>query len=75
MTLGTADKLLEAQKELMRAEMKLDKAKNFRPTVQIPENDVQTTPKATCTAADGSESVCLGFREPMVRESKQARNA
>jgi len=42
---GDADKLLEAQKELMRAEMKLDKAKNFKPTVQIPENDVQTTQK------------------------------
>ena len=43
--MGDADKLLEAQKELMRAEMKLDKAKNFKPTVQIPENDVQTTQK------------------------------
>jgi hypothetical protein len=42
---GDSDKLLEAQKELMRAEMKLDKAKNFKPTVQIPENDVQTTQK------------------------------
>jgi hypothetical protein len=38
---GDSDKLLEAQKELMRAEMKLDKAKNFRPTVQINENDVK----------------------------------
>lgn len=42
---GDSDKLLEAQKELMRAEMKLDKAKNFKPTVQIEENDVQTTQK------------------------------
>lgn len=42
---GDSDKLLEAQKELMRAEMKLDKAKNFKPTVQIDENDVQTTQK------------------------------
>jgi len=40
---GDSDKLLEAQKELMRAEMKLDKAKNFRPTVQTEENQVQTT--------------------------------
>ena len=38
---GDSDKLLEAQKELMRAEMKLDKAKNFKPTVQINQNDVQ----------------------------------
>jgi hypothetical protein len=43
--MGDADKLLEAQKELMRAEMKLDKAKNFKPTVQIDENEVQTTQK------------------------------
>jgi hypothetical protein len=42
---GDSDKLLEAQKELMRAEMKLDKAKNFKPTVQIDENEVQTTQK------------------------------
>jgi hypothetical protein len=42
---GDSEKLLEAQKELMRAEMKLDKAKNFKPTVQITENDVQTTQK------------------------------
>jgi len=40
---GDSDRLLAAQKELVRAEMKLDKAKNFKPTVQIPENDVQTT--------------------------------
>ena len=42
---GDADKLLEAQKELLRAEMKLDKAKNFKPTVQIEENDVQIRQK------------------------------
>ena len=42
---GDSDKLLEAQKELLRAEMKLDKAKNFRPTVQIEENEVQPVPK------------------------------
>ena len=41
---GDSDQLLSAQKELVRAEMKLDKAKNFKPTVQIPENDVQTAP-------------------------------
>lgn len=40
---GDADKLLEAQRELVRAEMKLDKAKSYKPTVQMPENDVQTT--------------------------------
>jgi hypothetical protein len=41
---GDSDRLLAAQKELVRAEMKLDKAKNFKPTVQIPENEVQTAP-------------------------------
>jgi hypothetical protein len=40
---GDSDKVLAAQKELVRAEMKLDKAKNFKPTVQTQENDVQTT--------------------------------
>ena len=42
---GEADRLLEAQQEMMKAQLKLDKAKNFRPTVQISENDVQTTQK------------------------------
>jgi hypothetical protein len=46
---GDSDKLLEAQKELMRAEMKLDKAKNYKPAVQTQENDVQTTPQAPQT--------------------------
>jgi hypothetical protein len=40
---GDSDKVLAAQKELVRAEMKLDKAKNFKPTVQTDENRVQTT--------------------------------
>lgn len=39
---GDSDKLLEAQQEMIRAQLKLDKAKNFKPTVQIEENDVQT---------------------------------
>lgn len=42
---GDSDKLLEAQQELIKAQLKLDKAKNFKPTVQIAENDVQTTQK------------------------------
>lgn len=40
---GDSEQLLKAQKELVRAEMKLDKAKNFKPTVQVNENSVQTT--------------------------------
>lgn len=42
---GEADKLLEAQQEMMKAQLKLDKTKNFKPTVQIDENPVQTTQK------------------------------
>lgn len=42
---GDRDKLLEAQKEMMRAQLKLDKAKNFKPTVQNQENDVQIPQK------------------------------
>lgn len=43
---GDSDKLLEAQQELIRAQLKLDKAKNFRPTaVQTDEISVQTTQK------------------------------
>ena len=44
---GDSDKLLEAQQEMIRAQLKLDKAKNFRPTVQNGENDVQITPQRT----------------------------
>ena len=38
---GESDRLAEAQQEMMRAQIKLDKAKNFKPTVQFAENDVQ----------------------------------
>ena len=40
---GDSDQLLEAQQELIRAQLKLDKVKNFKPTVQTNENSVQTT--------------------------------
>ena len=42
---GESDKLLDAQQEMMKAQLKLDKTKNFKPTVQIEENNVQTTQK------------------------------
>ena len=42
---GDSDRLLDAQEELMKAQLKLDKAKNFKPTVQISENDVQIAQK------------------------------
>jgi hypothetical protein len=38
---GESDKLADAQQDMMRAQIKLDKAKNFKPTVQFAENDVQ----------------------------------
>ena len=38
---GDVDAQMEAQAEMMRAQLKLDKAKSFKPTVQNPENDVQ----------------------------------
>lgn len=38
---GDSDRLLEAQEEMMAASLKYDKAKNFYPTVQFDENDVQ----------------------------------
>jgi hypothetical protein len=38
---GDSDKLLDAQKEMIRAQLKLDKAKNFQPTVQPQQNNVQ----------------------------------
>lgn len=44
---GDSERLLEAQEELFKAQLKLDKAKNFRPTVQIDEDGVQTTQKQT----------------------------
>jgi len=46
---GDSDKLLEAQQEMIRAQLKLDKAKNFKPTVQNEENDVQIEPQRTQT--------------------------
>jgi hypothetical protein len=38
---GDSDKLLTAQEEMLNASFKVDKAKSFKPTVQIDENDVQ----------------------------------
>ena len=44
---GDSERLLEAQKEIMRAQLKLDKAKNFRPTIQAPDNaQMQAVPPA-----------------------------
>jgi hypothetical protein len=38
---GDSDKLIEAQQSLTNASLKLDRAKNFKPTVQTDENDVK----------------------------------
>lgn len=39
---GDADIMLEAQQKLSEANLKVDKAKNFKPTLQNSENDVQS---------------------------------
>jgi hypothetical protein len=38
---GDSEKLVEAQEALMQASFKLDRSKNFKPTVQTEENDVK----------------------------------
>jgi len=38
---GDSDQITEAQQGLTEATLRMDKAKNFRPTVQIAENDVK----------------------------------
>lgn len=38
---GDPDQIVEAQQKLTEASLKQDKAKNFRPTLQAPEDDVQ----------------------------------
>jgi len=38
---GDSDKLVEAQEALMQASFKLDRSKNFKPTIQTEENEVK----------------------------------
>ena len=54
---GDSDALAEAQEEMMRAQLKLDKAKSFRPTVQNPENDVQIQVKQSQQPAQMDDKV------------------
>jgi hypothetical protein len=51
---GDSEKLVQAQKNLTTATLKLDRAKNFRPTLQTTENDVQLPQRSQPdnTAAD-----------------------
>jgi len=42
---GNSDAIVDAQEELMKATNKLDKANNFRPTIQNVDNDVQIPQK------------------------------
>jgi hypothetical protein len=46
---GDPDRIVEAQQKLTEASLKQDKAKNFRPSLQIEEDDVQTYQQATQT--------------------------
>jgi hypothetical protein len=54
---GDSDALAEAQEEMMRAQLKLDKAKSFKPTVQNPENDVQIQVKQNQQPAQMDDKV------------------
>jgi hypothetical protein len=54
---GDSDALAEAQEEMMRAQLKLDRAKNFKPTVQISENDVQMQVKQPQQPAQMNDKV------------------
>jgi len=38
---GETDKIIDAQQALTDASLKLDRSKNFKPTLQIPENEVK----------------------------------
>ena len=54
---GSTDAIVEAQAELMKATQKLDKAQNFRPTIQNIEDDVQVLPQKQQKAAQVSPKV------------------
>jgi hypothetical protein len=54
---GDSDALAEAQEEMMRAQLKLDRAKNFKPTVQISENDVKLQTKQSQQPAQMDDKV------------------
>lgn len=46
---GDPDRIVEAQQKLTEASLKHDRAKNFKPSLQIQEDDVQTYQQATQT--------------------------
>ena len=46
---GDPDRIVEAQQKLTEASLKQDRAKNFKPSLQIQEDDVQTYQQATQT--------------------------
>jgi hypothetical protein len=46
---GDPDRIVEAQQKLTEASLKQDRAKNFKPSLQIEEDDVQTYQQATQT--------------------------
>jgi hypothetical protein len=54
---GDSDALAEAQEDMMRAQLKLDRAKNFKPTVQIAENDVKIQTKQSQQPAQMDDKV------------------
>jgi hypothetical protein len=54
---GDPDRLIAAQEEMFRAQIKLDKAKNFRPTVQNVESEVQIPQQRTQQPAQTDDRV------------------
>ena len=46
---GDTDRIMEAQQKLTEASLKQDRAKNFRPSLQIQEDDVQIPQQSTQT--------------------------
>ena len=46
---GDPDRIVEAQQKLTEASLKQDKAKNFKPTMQLPEEDFQPTVQSAQT--------------------------
>lgn len=54
---GNTDAIVEAQAELMKATQKLDKAQNFRPTIQNIDDDAQVLPQKQPKAVQVSPKV------------------
>jgi hypothetical protein len=68
---GDSEKLLEAQKEMIRAQLKLDKAKNFKPTLQVEDNQVESTPKQQTAARMDPKAAAWVDKNPWFVDPKK----